>query len=401
MNRLAQLCQPAAPAPARHTRHAVAQRPFSQRGLARQRRQRQREQLLRVNAVDFSRWAVQQGFTLGQSATCLRLPARTLRQWDHDRHVKLVSVRALGRPALRSTRQDRNEVIELLDELGPATGLPTLHTCFPAMPRAELDDLLKRYRRLWQLHHTQTQSRLRWLTPGIVWAMDFTEAPYLIDGLYPYLLAVRDLASGQQLLWLPLTSADAENTIRALQPLFLLHGPPLVMKTDNGSPFCAAATQNFFLDWQVIPLFSPAYCPQYNGSIEASIGSLKTRSEQYATQNGRPTLWTYHDAAAALTQANATARPHGPYGPTADDLWNARPKITAEQRVLFQASVNHERDHVRLTEGWPTIGPLKDKDARALDRQAIRRALCGHGYLFIQRRTIPLRFNAKKTANIR
>src|SRR5262245_39393569 len=28
-----------------------------------------------------------------------------------------------------------------------------------------------------------------------------------IDGLYPYLLAVRDLASGQQLLWLPQTEA--------------------------------------------------------------------------------------------------------------------------------------------------------------------------------------------------
>jgi hypothetical protein len=133
----------------------------------------------------------------------------------------------------------------------------------------------------------------------------------------------------------------------------------------------------------------------------AGTGSLKTRTEQFATLSGRPTLWTYHAAAAALTQANATARPQGPNRPTADELWKARPTITAEQRALFQDSVNQERDHVRLTEGWPSIGPLKDKDARALDRHAIRRALCGHGFLFIQRRTIPLRFNAKITAIIR
>jgi hypothetical protein len=35
------------------------------------------------------------------------------------------------------------------------------------------------------------------------------QAPHPIDGLHPYLLAARDLASGQQHLWLPLTAADA------------------------------------------------------------------------------------------------------------------------------------------------------------------------------------------------
>jgi transposase InsO family protein len=400
VKRLADLCQPPASPPARRPRRGIAQRPFSQRGPARQRPQRQREQVLRANTVDFCRWSVQQGLTLAQIANDLSLPARTLRQWDYDQHVKLVSVRALGRPALRSARLDRNEVIELLDELGPATGVPMLRACFPNMPRAELADLLKRYRRLWQLQHTQVQHRLRWPTPGIVWAMDFTEAPNLEGGLYPYLLAVRDLASGRQ-LWLPLTNADANQTIPALLPLFLGHGAPLVLKTDNGSPFCAGATLEFLQDWNVIPLFSPPRCPRYNGSIEAGIGSLKTRTEQYATHNGRPTLWTCHDAAAARTQANATARPRGPNGPTPDDLWRARSRITPEQRTLFQDSVNQQRDHARLSEGWPSTGPLKPKNARALDRQAIRRALCEHGYLFFKRRTIPLRVFSKKTANIR
>jgi transposase InsO family protein len=400
VKRLADLCQPAVSTSALRPRRGIAQHRFSQRGPARQRPQRQREQLLRANTVAFRHWTVQLGMAVGQVANRLRLPARTLRQWDHDGHDKPVALRPLGRPALRSARHDRNEVIELLDELGPATGVPTLRACFPTMPRAELDDLLKRYRRLWQLHNTQVQHRLRWSTPGIVWAMDFTEAPHPIDGLYPYLLAVRDLASGQQLLWLPLTNADAGQSISALLPLFVGHGAPLVLKTDNGSPFCAGATFEFFQDWGVVPLFSPPHCPRYNGSIEAGIGSLKTRTEHYATHQGHPTLWTGHDVEAALTQANATARPHGPNGPTAADLWHDRPKITPPQRALFLTSVNQQRDQVCLSQGWPMTGPWKPKDARALDRQAIRRALCEHGYLYFKRRIIPLSFNSKKTANI-
>jgi hypothetical protein len=47
--------------------------------------------------------------------------------------------------------------------------------------------------------------------------MDFSEAPRPIDGVYPYLLAVRDLASHQQLLWQPVLDMTADTTIEALQ----------------------------------------------------------------------------------------------------------------------------------------------------------------------------------------
>ena len=267
------------------------------------------------------------------------------------------------------------------------------------MPRAELDELLKRYRRVWRKRHYHAWHVLRWQTPGTVWAMDFTQAPHPIDGLYPYLFAVRDLASGQQLLWLPLASADAAQTIAALQPLFLEHGPPLVLKTDNGTPFCAGATLDFLADRGVFPLFSPPYTPQYNGAIEAAIGSLKTRTEQHATHNGRATHWSYHDADAAQVQANATARPHGPTGPTANQIWSARPTITPEQRCLFQSSVDQQRHHVRLSDGWTTLGPLSANDQRSLDRHAIRRALVEHGFLLFRRRRIPLLFMNKKVAD--
>jgi transposase InsO family protein len=287
-----------------------------------------------------------------------------------------------------------------LCELGPATGLPTLQTCFPGMPRAELDDLLRRFRRLWKIRHQHAPHRLRWLVPGSVWAMDFTEAPEPIDGLYRYLLAVRDLASGRVLLWLPLRTATAAETIPALEPLFVRHGSPLVLKTDNGSPFCAETTQDFFTAWGVFPLFSPPHTPRYNGAIEASIGSLKTRTEQQATAHGHAGYWTFDDAQAARDQANATARPQGPSGPTPDQLWNTRRRITPEERTLFAASVRHQATEVRLKEGWSTMGPLKPRDTRTVQRQAIRRALEEHGFLLYSRRRIPLPFTKKKVTEI-
>src|SRR5262249_38673518 len=152
---------------------------------------------------------------------------------------------------------------------------------------------------------------------------DFTDAPAVIDGMYPYVLAVRDLASSRQLLWLPVPAADGYHARLALASLFVLHGTPLVLKSDNGSPFDAEATLALLYSAGVLPLFSPPYYPEYNGAIEASIGSLTTRTEHHAARHDRPGQWTCDDLAAAQAEANATARPRGPTGPTPDQAWAA------------------------------------------------------------------------------
>ena len=268
------------------------------------------------------------------------------------------------------------------------------------MPRAELADLVRRYRRLWRRRHTQLLHTLRWTTPGVVWAMDFAQAPQPIDGVHRYLLAVRDLASGQQLLWLPVSAPTAEVTVAALRALFAWHGAPLILKTDNGSPFCAEATLDLLCEKEVLPLFSPTYTPEYNGAAEAGIGSLKTRTETHATRLGRPGHWTADDVALAQAEANATARPHGPTGPTPDECWNQRRPITLDQRLLFQTAVDRHRLEARTEQALPTDGPLTTHEQRTIDRRAIRRALVEHGYLLFARRRIPLPFRRQKTARI-
>ena len=247
--------------------------------------------------------------------------------------------RPLGRPVLRSPREARDAVIELLDECGPGVGVPTLRACFPAIRRAELADLLARYRRVWRARNRVPLRVLTWPVVGSVWAIDFTGPRPAIEGRYPYLLAVRDLASGRQLLWRPVEAATAEVARDALAALFAEHGPPLVMKCDNGSPFTAAAAGELLAAHGVVALYSPPRWPRYNGSVEAGIGSLKDRTDARAARAGRAGEWTCDDAAGACAEANALSRPRGASGPSPDELWSARRPITAAERAAFRASV--------------------------------------------------------------
>lgn len=381
MKRLHDICEPHDP-------------PCTRRGYARQRLPREREHVLRSHLVDLTRWTLNMGLTLPEAADLLHLAPRTLRHWCTDFRSEGSPIQLLGRPTLRSSRADRTEVLDVLDELGPATSVATLRTCFPRMPRAELEDLVTRYRRVWRKRHQHAPYSLHWQRPGAVWAIDYSYAPRLIDGIYPYLLAVRDLASHQQLLWLPVFDMTAPTTIEALGMLFVQHGAPLVLKTDNGSAFVADATQEYLRPLDVNLLFSPPHTPRYNGSIEAGIGSLKTRTERYATRAGHPDYWTTDDIAAAQTEANATARPQSETGPTPNEVWQTRRTITAEERVSFKETVLRHRQELSPTEA------MSNTEDRRMQRESIRRALVEHGILLFSRRRIPLPIPRPKTANI-
>jgi putative transposase len=368
--------------------------PRTRRGFARQRLDRERETILRGNIVELTRWTSRFGFSLPETANLLHLSPRTLRDWCGAFCIDALPLHLLGRPTLRSSRQERTAVLDVLRELGPATSVATLRACFPTMARAELDDLLRRYRRVWQKRHHAAPYSLHWQRVGAVWAIDFSEAPCRIDGVYPYLLAVRDLASHQQLLWLPTLDMTAETTLENLSMLFTIHGAPLVLKTDNGSAFRADATREFLTPFGVELLFSPPHTPRYNGSIEAGIGSLKTRTERYATRAGHPGYWTSDDIAAAQTEANATARPHGEAGPTPNELWQTRRPLALGERQMFQTSVCQQREMLATTD------VSSRTEDRRLQREAIRRALVEHDILLFSRRRLPLPIRPQKTANI-
>ena len=366
-------------------------------GAAGQQPRRDLEHVVRRRAAQLAGQLTDLGYSHSDAAQRLGVNDRTLRSWNQTPRGA-APVQPLGRPLAQADAAQQQAVVSWLDTIGPGVGVPTLRTRFDGMARAELDDLLKTYRRRWRADHPRRLHVLHWQRPGAVWAMDFAEAPCVMEDLSPYLLAVRDLASGQQLLWQPVAAPTAAVVLAELRVLFALHGAPLVLKTDNGSAFIADELRWLLHRAGVHQLFSPPHTPAYNGSIEASIGSLKKRTERQSTLAGHPGLWTSANVAAARNEANLTARPRRLHGATPDQVWQTRRPLTTEERAAFQATVEQFRTEARVERGLPAHGPLTRTEQAAVDRVALRRALVAHDLLLFRRRRIPPRISRPKLA---
>jgi len=218
--------------------------------------------------------------------------------------------------------------------------------------------------------------------------MDHTEPPCAIDGRWRHILAVRDLASRMQLGWLPVAAEDAQETCHALESLFRRHGPPLVLKSDNGSAFIDDDTERLLDRWDVFPLFSPPRTPQYNGSCEAGNGAMKTRTEHQAILGVEPGQWTAAGLQAAQEIANHIHRPWGHRGSTPAAVWHQRERITAQQREAFHRAVHDHREQARAELGYTENEPRNRKTRARVDRLAISRACVECGLLTFTRRSI-------------
>jgi transposase InsO family protein len=277
----------------------------------------------------------------------------------------------------------------VLDQTGPRLPLAALRGAFPHVTRAELWRLLSRYRRVARRRKDQQTACLTWHVAGAVWAIDFLKPPNPVDGVAPAVLAVRDLASGYQLLWHPFENETAAVTCGALEDLFGQWGPPLVLKADNGSAFIAEATAELLNRWQVTPLFSPPRNPQYNGGCERGNGTLRTFTDEAALMDDRPSVWISQDLQRAVDIHNELLRPKRLAGATPAQVWQQRPALSAEERQQFLDCVEACRQQVLATWDRAAAVDLSRSGRAALDRLAVRDALCGLGYLTIHRRRPP------------
>jgi transposase InsO family protein len=297
----------------------------------------------------------------------------------------------------------RQEILAYVRLTGPGVGVPTLQEHFPGVARAELADLLVRYRAVCRVRGRQCPRVLHWQTPGRVWAADFTAlAVGGADGLppcYPAVLAVRDLASGSMLAWEPVPDLSAEVAQAALARLFARHGAPLVLKTDNGSAFRAEPFQDFLGASGVLPLYSPPACPSYHGAIEAAIGSLKRRTEDEARAQGRAGSPLPADLAAAQTAANVS-HPRRLNGRTPTSVWEGRTPIAPVERVVLALTVERQRYQARDELGIHQEEALDHWRTSAVDRLALERALVEHGHLLFTRRRLPLEIRPGKVARV-
>ena len=76
------------------------------------------------------------------------------------------------------------------------------------------------------------------------------------------------------------------------------YGPPLVIKSDNGSAFTAELFQDLLSEHGVTQLLSPPALPRYNGSVESGIGSMKLRTADHSAFS-HGTIWSADDCEAA------------------------------------------------------------------------------------------------------
>jgi transposase InsO family protein len=381
------------PTIARLRDHAAAATapPTPRRGAGHQQPQRADEQRTRQHVAEASRHLFERGWNWSRIAELFQVAGRTLRHWCLNLLERMRSARPLGRPVVRSPREQRNEVIHFLDEFGPQIGVPTLCACFPTMRRAELDDLVKRYRRVWREQHREPLRILTWPIAGRVWAIDFAEPPTPIEGSQGYLLAVRDLATGMPLLWRPYEAATAGNAADALAGLFAEHGPPLVLKSDNGSHFTGGTFPELLAAHRVAHLLSPPHWPRYNGAIEAGIHALKDRTEARAARAGHPGAWTWDDAAGAVQEVAELARLHGFSAPSPAASWQARTPIRDAERATFAAAVQRQ-----IACGTVSNGVSSESE---MARVAIRHALEECGYLQYRRRRILPPISGRKVAS--
>jgi len=377
----------------------LAARSRREEAAARQAARRRREQEVRRRAARFAASAKAEGCSCRQAARRLCMPGRTLSDWCSREQNGQTNCSPRGRPCKESPFQKRLAVAEFLRDTGPGIGIPSLRAAFPEMPRCELADLRREYWRIYRDHNRIAVERLTWHSPGRVWTMDHAKPPQPIDGLYPSVLAVRDLASGMVLNWLPVPDETAATTRDALLALFLEFGAPLVIKSDNGSAF-KAEVATLLEDWRVIPLPSPPETPRYNGSCEAGIGALKVRTHQQAALNARPGMWTCEDVEAARRRANEFHYPSGHLEPTALALWESRAPVDEKERQRIHLTVGCIRSQMKESMDAASKEALTAADEAAIHRRVVRQALVELGILSATWRFFTLPLKPKKLAKI-
>jgi len=361
-----------------------------QRGAAGQERMRRMEREMRKSAVAFGTWCGKRGLTRRAAGERLGLAPETLRAWEREWRKDRMSVESRGRPARREGFLTRETMRAIFQLMGPGVGMPTLEAIFPGVALRELEDFAARYREEHKKKNQVLIHALRWWYPNSVWAIDFTQPLTPIDGIYRYILVVRDLASGYMLWTMPCVEATALEVCRALEALFRAYGAPLVIKSDNGSHFTAQEVRALLARWKIQHLLSPPGLPSYNGSIEAGIGSLTTRMYHLSARSGRPGQYTTDDVEAARLQANEVVRPWGKTLPSPKEAWEHRPDDLSGLRARLARTMDAIRDKVRAEAGYLPIDPLPQRDQDAVNRMVISRALVECGVLTFRRRRIRL-----------
>jgi len=377
--------------------NSIADRSRRSEGFVYQAPRREAEDSARRHAAAVCDELTGRGYRYYQVTGWLHLPSRTLCRWRHLRRQPPAPL-PRGRPCKQSPPSNRRAVLQWLVLKGPHMGLPSLRHEFPAIPRCELADLQADYRRYFRATHRLSREELTWHVPGTVWAMDHSHPLGPIDGIRAEILAIRDLGSGMQLAWEAVPDETAATTAAVLESFIRQHGPPLVIKSDNGSAFKSEELMSLLARHRIVWLPSPPRMPWYNGGCEAGNGTMKVRTNTLAYLAGELGCWTTACMEAARREANRSRCLPDRVGLTHADRWTNRPVASDQQRDQLETLI---RTHQRaIIDEMPEFNPRNRNLKHKVLRQAVRRALLDAGLLTITRRSITPPLNRQNWAKI-
>ena len=363
---------------------------LSEEPPAGQQRLRAVEHHIRQQAVALLKVYGENGTATDTASRWMAITTPTLRDWKQQERDGKLKPMPLGRRPDPLDWTTRAKLTDAMWHAGREVSVAFLMEMCPNLPRAFVEERVRRFKRILCLCKRWRFPVLTWEQPGRVWAMDFYKPPQPVDGRYKQVLVVRDLASGRVLMSFPVTKADGQTVAWALETLFFWYGAPLVLKNDNGSNLIDDLVQKLLDRYGVTCLRSPVYYPQYNGAVESGIGHLQVRAIDHAARYGHPGYFTCDDIYAAQCQANEISRPKGSGGPSPDALWEAKTEITQGERQAFLALL--EKCRLRLTQAAKVSKLDEGLDEKQLEREAITRALMEAGYLSLKGRRVSLGF---------
>jgi hypothetical protein len=199
------------------------------------------EAALRRRALAALRRGIQAGDALQDICAALGIDRARLRDWQrhHDARVaKGTRAPALGRKPRECTEHTWTAMRHHLALFGPGLGARELRLEFPDASYWDCESAAWMFRReLRWFFNRCTMTACTWNVPGSVWAADVWQPDQPVEGCYPYILDVRDLATGYMIESMPLKHCTAALVTGTLERLYRIHGAPLVLKTDNGVEF--------------------------------------------------------------------------------------------------------------------------------------------------------------------
>lgn len=290
-------------------------------------------------------------------AEALGVSDRTLRNWKKSHG----SIKRRGRKQLRSKLHELLKIARQWKKQGYSGSLPVIK----ALPgtrvklvREVVSGLKLRKSRRARNYQTRARVTVTVKQVGVVVAMDGATIRRGED-----LIVVRDRGSLGVTAEKCHGSLRSENTLSELERLKADNKLPLVVCTDNGSPFCSKTIEKFLSTNQVIHLRSLPRVPQHNGSCENAVRELKD-------------LLKFNESVSDACRILNEGRKRRKLG------WKTSAEIDKESRVTY-----NDEDRAKFYEKTKAaievavLGTKVGRERRKNEREAIFRTLEGFGLI--------------------